>query len=382
MNIYWFAPIPSGGGGDFARALLEDGDRLTVHTLANGRKREGVRDHRVEVLDELPNTPRLPEGSWVWAGSRLTTYVKRAVLRERVIRRGFHDVCHVRFLNLFTDWWALRRLSRLVPLVSTVHDVVPHDHRLPSGTEVRLLSAVYRNAGRLVVAHEDLRGMLVERFHVDPRLVDVVPLPIPEVVRDDSPAPGPPVVLFFGSLRRNKGIEILLDAIRSMPDQVTFQIAGQGHPEIEGRIRRAALADRRIRAEVGARVSRERKADLFRRATLMVLPYTSFASQSGVLRDACAYRVPVVATDVGALGPSIEQHGLGWVVPAGDAGALARTLTRALSDGEGRRAAAAAAGRVASEQGGASVAPMLRAVYERAVRGWGVRLQRSGTGEP
>ena len=69
---------------------------------------------------------------------------------------------------------------------------------------------------------------------------------------------------------------------------------------------------------------------LFERSRLVILPYTYFASQSGVLHQALAFGRPVVATDVGALGECVRQWGIGPVVPPNDERALAEGIERAL----------------------------------------------------
>ena len=60
---------------------------------------------------------------------------------------------------------------------------------------------------------------------------------------------------------------------------------------------------------------------------MLVLPYTAFNSQSGVLtRDAYAAMRPVIATTVGALGRAVTTDGSGWLVPPGDVEALCAML--------------------------------------------------------
>jgi glycosyltransferase involved in cell wall biosynthesis len=62
---------------------------------------------------------------------------------------------------------------------------------------------------------------------------------------------------------------------------------------------------------------------------------------SAVLADAYSYRLPVVVSDVGPLGETVSTDGTGWVVPRGDATALADAMLRAVSalETEARRAA-------------------------------------------
>lgn len=62
---------------------------------------------------------------------------------------------------------------------------------------------------------------------------------------------------------------------------------------------------------------------LLRTHTAVVLPYLNFSAQSGVLNVALAYRVPVVVSDVGALGETVRQFGIGTVVKPGQPAHLA-----------------------------------------------------------
>jgi glycosyltransferase involved in cell wall biosynthesis len=144
-------------------------------------------------------------------------------------------------------------------------------------------------------------------------------------------------------------------------------IAGAGAADVELAVRRAAEANPRITAELGF-VSEERKHELYRACDLVVLPYTEFASQSGVLHDAYAHHRPVVVTDVGALGASVRDDGSGWVVPPSDAGALAGAIDAARADGRAWGQAATHAANVAADRTPEATAIRLRQVYLGAVR--------------
>jgi glycosyltransferase involved in cell wall biosynthesis len=97
-------------------------------------------------------------------------------------------------------------------------------------------------------------------------------------------------------------------------------------------------------------VSDAELASLFRRADVVVLPYTRTDrfDQSGVLATALAFVTPTVLSDVGGFG-EVAATGAGMLVPPGDAAALAGALGELLGD-ESRRtrmsqaAATAAAG--------------------------------------
>jgi glycosyltransferase involved in cell wall biosynthesis len=229
-------------------------------------------------------------------------------------------VAHVHSLNRFTDPVALTRLRRRVPVVASVHDVLPHQRRMPAAIEGGLARLLYRQCAVLVVAHEVLADRLTADFGIARDRVCVVPLLIQDPGPDSSvpsdpgdPRGGdlvaPPVnVLFFGVLRRNKGVAELIQAVEGMDaTDVVVTFAGRGPDDVEELVRDAARRCSAIRAEVG--YVDDDVDSLF--CATSSLPYTSMHPQSAVLADA-AYRRPVVVTDVGAVGATAgRRHRLG-----------------------------------------------------------------------
>jgi glycosyltransferase involved in cell wall biosynthesis len=156
-------------------------------------------------------------------------------------------------------------------------------------------------------------------------------------------------LLFFGVLRPNKGVDVLLGALQRLPRCELTIAGGAEEPRYVERIRslvrqfppgQVTLIDRYI--------GEDEVADLFARSRLVILPYTHFSAQSGVLHNALAYGRPVVATDVGAMGECVRRWGIGQVVPPGDPARLAGAIERSL-DGPAYDAAMTAITRVRDE---------------------------------
>ncbi len=371
MRLYWYWPFAR--EEDFALALATPGphDSLMLHAL----DRPGVPRldaGRVTVRADLPDVTAVEERSIRWAVSRSTTYRARARARRLTVQQGRFDVCHVAFLNQYTDIFDLPQLAKTTNLVTTVHDVVPHRSRFPRAVQDRILARLYSVCGTIVVHHADVGAELTERFAVDPASVHVVPHWVsPFRAADDRRVlSDAPTVLFFGTLRENKGIRGLLDAVEQIPAaaNVRVHIAGRGDVDLERAVLAAAERLPALTAEVGW-ITPARKAELFRSADLAVLPYTAFASQSGVLHDAFGNHLPAIVTDVGALRASIEDPGAGWVVPTNDPTALAEALVEAFRDPIGWHRRSDAARTVAIDQAPERVGAALRAVYAKAVGG-------------
>jgi glycosyltransferase involved in cell wall biosynthesis len=66
-------------------------------------------------------------------------------------------------------------------------------------------------------------------------------------------------------------------------------------------------------------------ADLMRRASLVVVPYTE-ATQSGVIATAYAFDRPVIASRIGGLAEMVQHGKTGLLVRPNDARALARAM--------------------------------------------------------
>lgn len=110
----------------------------------------------------------------------------------------------------------------------------------------------------------------------------------------------------------------------------TFVIAGAG--EDFDRYRQMMVHPERF-IVYNEHVSDLKRAELFRRASIVVLPYVE-ASQSGVIPIAYRFGKAVVVTNVGGL-PAIVDHGqTGYIVPPRDANALAEAIVLLLKNKE------------------------------------------------
>jgi len=367
MRIYWYWPHPHRVASDLALHTLRSDDLLTVQALPSlhGESFEPISEY--EVIRNLPDPTETHRWRCVDPARRIGLTVGRSRARRSELRIGY-DVAHLHLLVYQTDWAEPGALSRRAPLVSSVHDVRPHRSQLPSSVERLLLQRTYERAGHLVVYHDVLRRELIEDFDVEPDRVHVVPPTIAQHdLRDpDVVSPDRPMLLLFGSLRVNKGIDVLLDAIEQFGNDFPGEvlIAGHGTRAMESAIASRVERFDHVRAEFGF-VSPTRKRELYSAATAVLMPYTSFHSQSTVLSDAYSYRRPVIVSDVGALGPSVREHGTGLIVAPGDPVALATSIDAVLSgrlphEIESRIEHAVAA------HAPAAVGPRLRAVYDVA----------------
>lgn len=239
---------------------------------------------------------------------------RRAISRWRPALVHVHDNGDPRLL-----WLAYRH-----PRVLTIHDPIDH----PGAPAASLLcraarAAWWHGAARIIVHGNELVGELPSGS-MRARAV-AVPLTPPAAVSDKAVViPKLPTILFFGRMERYKGIPTLLAAMervwRDRPD-LRLLMAGDG-PERPVSALRPGVVEVR-----GGYIPEVELDALFAEATVTVLPYDQ-ASQSAVGLLSIARGIPVVVTDVGALGglATDEAH----VAPPGDPVRLAQAILAAI----------------------------------------------------
>jgi glycosyltransferase involved in cell wall biosynthesis len=176
-----------------------------------------------------------------------------------------------------------------------------------------------------------------------------------------------PTFLYLGRLKRYKGVEVALRALalaRAARSDVTLEIAGQGDDRT--RLERVAttlgLGDA---VRFLGFVPEEAKRQLLRRAWAVVFP--SPKEGWGITNvEAAACGTPALASDSPGLRESVVQGETGYLVPHGDAAALAARMLELAGD-PARVAALGRRGRAFAE--GLS--------WERAARATAAHLQRT-----
>ena len=135
-------------------------------------------------------------------------------------------------------------------------------------------------------------------------------------------------LLFFGLIRKYKGLDILLRAFDSLPSDYRLIIAGEPYgdfSEYAGLIE-ASPARERIRL-FDRYIPDSEVPYFFSAADAVVLPYRS-ATQSGVGALASHFEVPMIVTDTGSLRSSVEGHGTGLVVDRPEAECVREGILR------------------------------------------------------
>jgi glycosyltransferase involved in cell wall biosynthesis len=306
-----------------AEALARAGADVSLLCRSHSLEFGGSASERAQLLAELNGIPvRVLEGRVTSvARSGQVVQLRRTTLKWRPDVVHAQDNADPRLLGIVHG----------LPRALTIHDPVPHPGHPALGRIETLVRRRWISGSSLVLVHgeslvDELPGWI-------PRTnVAVVPLGVP-VAKRPLPKPSRPTVLFFGRLEPYKGISVLLEAMNrvwaSRPD-VLLRIAGQG-PE-------AALVPDVARIDFRHGYVPEADIEsLLADTTVAVLPYIQ-ASQSGVSSLALSYGVPAIVSNVGSLHETAIDET--YVVPPGDAEALAGAILAHLDDDHASRNAA------------------------------------------
>ena len=142
-----------------------------------------------------------------------------------------------------------------------------------------------------------------------------------------------PVILYVGRLKRYKGIELGFDAIARLREKfprIEYAIVGGGDhlPELQRQVAARGLADN---VSFRGFVKHAEKVALMQRASVLI--YTSPKEGWGLsVIEANACGTPVIASDAPGLRESVKNGATGFLVPHGDATALAQRIDQLLSE--------------------------------------------------
>ncbi|WP_183998135.1 MULTISPECIES: glycosyltransferase family 4 protein [Rhizobium] len=246
-------------------------------------------------------------------------------------------------------------LSRLkMPIVTTLHTVLAE----PSPGQRRVLNKIVDRSAKVIVMAEKGRTLLSEVYHVPDDKIEVVAHGIPDMPFSDPTTSkaglgfdGRSVILTFGLLSPNKGIEVMIDAmpliLKSRPDAV-YVILGATHPNLvldQGETYRESLM-KRVK-DLGIDESVVFLDRFVDKATLMdfismcdvyATPYLNEAQMtSGTLAYSFGLGKAVVSTPYWHA-RELLADGRGVLVPFGDSTAIGREIASILTDDRRRDA--------------------------------------------
>jgi len=353
----------------------------------------------VPVLDGEPAEPPAPEVAFAFRDDSLPAYRRAA---------EYLNLCNVDVVSLQHEYGifggpagghvlALLRGLRM-PIHTTLHTVLAE----PAVDEREVMEELLGISARVAVMTERGRRLLLDRYGLDDARIDVIPHGIPDMPLVE-PAAGRrrlgieagKLLLTFGLLAPNKGIEHVLAALPAIladhPDAM-YVVLGATHPQLvrrDGEDYRKRLE--RLAAEAGVAgsvrfldryVELPELLDFLAAADVYLTPYLNEAQiTSGTLAYAFGCGKPVISTPYWHAAELLAD-GRGVIVPFRDPQAIAQAACRLLADDRRRERMARRAWEAGREMTWPQVALRYAEAFRAARRQPGRRHRRRTVADP
>ncbi len=217
-----------------------------------------------------------------------------------------------------------------MPIVCTLHDPEFHPGDIKHYKHFRRITRTLAMAEKIIVHGPSLARRAAEVWSLPRELFAVVPHGNYDIYCENAPVLShdeqqQPLILFFGRMKKYKGLPVLLDAARIIARQfpaARIVLAGTGD-DLERNLETCrSIPNVEVRNRY---IPWSEGAALFAESALVVLPYTE-ASQSGPLAIAQSFGKAIVASSVGAIPEALEDEKDGLLVNPGDPHELAAAL--------------------------------------------------------
>lgn len=228
-------------------------------------------------------------------------------------------------------------LNKKIKIAALIHNAIPHEKKF---IDKPLAKFFFSRCDGFIVLSEPVREDLLS-LKKDAK-VTLYPHPIYDHygepierntacgelgIREDKKN-----LLFFGLIREYKGLDLLIDAMNYLDNSYQLIIAGESY---DGFSKYSELIEK-LPYKENVRVYEQYIPDkmvpaFFSAADVLVLPYRS-ATQSGVVTIAYQMETPMIATNVGALGTSVEISQTGLVVPSVSADSISEGIKKFFSE--------------------------------------------------
>lgn len=161
--------------------------------------------------------------------------------------------------------------------------------------------------------------------------INIIPLALKDFGKSNEIASNDKIIfLNFGNIIKSKNISCLINAACKVYEQgyknIRIKIVGrcENWPEYENLIKYPKIFDLRIES-----IKNEEIPDLFCSSHYLVLPYSA-VSQSGPLKIAYNYNIPIIASDLDEFKNEITDNKTGYLFKCSDSDELAKTMIKSI----------------------------------------------------
>ena len=285
-----------------------------------------------QLFDSFIADKNHKKGSLAWVYNRVVTTLRNCILRNGFIKEYKPDVTLIQATLSTFDKYFLKGLKRYTKVILIVHDVIVPTRSL--SWNKKSLKKTYELADSLVVHSETNKKQLSAMFGVNLDKINVIPHGIRSTYNKIDKNfcrmklginENESVFLFYGSLRKSKGLDVLIKAMKGI--KALLIIAGAPFYGETFDEYRTLIDENNVKTMEFIEYTEDSFRDiLFQASDYMILPYKEFYSQSGVFMQSIQYHLPVIATDVSAFKEYIDKYKIGYICKPNDIDSLHNVL--------------------------------------------------------
>ncbi len=347
LMLSWEYPPKSVGGlaqhvYDLTIALVQNG--MDVHLIASGEKGAPLFEqvHGVNVYRVEPYQVSAPDFV-TWVAQFNVAMLERAfpILAES----GRFQILHAHDWLVAYAARAIKHAMRL-PLVVTIHATeYGRNHGLHNDTQRHISDIEWwltYEAWRVICCSRYMEGEIRHVFQLPADKVSIIPNGVDvanfktrskKAKRSEYAAPDEKIVFYVGRLVKEKGVQVLLDAVPEIlagHPKTKVVIAGKG-PHLDSLKFQAAALGIANRVYFTGYITDDARNSLYSWSDVAVFP--SLYEPFGIVAlEAMAARTPVIVADCGGIS-EIVKHGIdGLKANTGNSHSLARNVLSILKE--------------------------------------------------
>lgn len=259
------------------------------------------------------------------AVNKAVNYVKALFELKKYIKKNHFDIIHFEWFSLpWIEWIYIRYIKKYSKIVITVNDVIPFEKR---PLEMQSLEKIYQKADCILVHTNDCLKLFNKTFHAECFKSVITPAfrdksEYPKIDKDlarkklDIPS-DKTVILFFGTIRHSKGLDILIKAFHKAYQQnsdLYLLCAGAFHSvdkDYYKEIVKENLSSENSRVDFGY-IDEEMIKYYFCAADILCVPYREIF-QSGIAQFGLIYDLPMISSDIRGLSDMIINNKNGLI---------------------------------------------------------------------
>lgn len=241
------------------------------------------------------------------------------------------EIIHFQWFKIPTfDYIFLKLLKLSFPkasIIYTAHNLLPHD---TGGEYKNIFSSIYNLLDGIIVHENSIKNKLIKKFNVDKNKVITIPHGILKFdfsnenvnsiiskMKHEKQLENKIVFSFLGNIRKNKGIELLLNVwsenkkIYDNKDIVLLIAGSCDDKRIKEKLLNSSV-DKNIILDINF-LPLENFIAYLKITDVLLLPYRNI-SQSGLLLTAISENIPVLVTNKGGLIEPFRIGKIGWII--------------------------------------------------------------------